>query len=205
MNANRLFIGIILLFSLIVFASAQVKEDSNEMKEVQIDRFLKKENFDRFQFLISTKENIRAMLGEGCETGRCDYDDDWKMRFVYAGAVKQVRSYQPNEPRNRVFTTYYKPEVRGKLVGIDFKPRNRNILRDDFTFPAEFKCLENGGREFNCWGNGVFVKYNYKKREDGTITQKEIVYIWVGITKAENDSITGETVVKDIPEKESKP
>jgi hypothetical protein len=37
------------------------------------------------------------------------------------------------------------------------------------------------------------------------ITQNEIVYIWVGVTKTESDAITGETVVKDISENESKP
>lgn len=204
MKATRIFIVLVFLFSSVVYISAQVKEVRTEAKEVQIDRFLKKENFDRFQFLVSTKENIKALLGEDCASGGCDYDDDWKMRFVYAGEVKEYRYYQANEPRNRVFITYYKPEVKGKLVGISFKPRKRNVLRDDYTFPAEFKCLENGGREFNCWGEGIFVKYNYKKREDGTITQKEIVDIWVGITKAESDAITGETVVKDLPEKKSK-
>jgi len=141
------------------------------------------------------------LLGEDCAEGKCDYDADWKMRFAYAGKIASYKWYQPNQPRNRVFITYYKPEIVGKLIGIYFNPRKRNVLRDEYLFPADFKCLENDGREFNCWGNGVFVKYNYKKREDGTIYQKELVYIWVGLTKAESDSIQGETEVKDIEEK----
>jgi hypothetical protein len=198
MSRNKIFIGFILLLFFAICVSGQVKEN---VKEVQIDSLLRKENFDRFQFLVSTQENIKGILGDNCYNSRCFYDDDWSMRFIYAGKVAETRWYQLNQPRNRVFTTYTKPEFIGKLIGIHFDPRRKNVLRDDFVFPADFKCLENGGREFNCWGNGIFVKYNYKKREDGTIYQKEIVYIWVGITKAESDAIKGETEIKDIPEK----
>jgi len=202
MNRNKNFIGFILLLFFAICISGQVKEN---VKELQIDSLLRKENFDRFQFLVSTRANIKEILGEDCATGKCFYDDDWSMRFNYADKVAEIRWYQPNQPRNRVFTTYTKPEFIGKLTGIYFKPRRINILRDDFVFPADIKCLENGGREFNCWGNGIFVKYNYKKREDGTIYQKEIVYIWVGITKAEGDNIKGETEVKDVPENKDNP
>jgi hypothetical protein len=198
---NKIIIFITLLFSFVFCISAQVKDSSNE---VPIDKFLKKENFDRFQFLVSTRENIKALLGEDCEDGRCNYNEDWKMRFAYAGKVAEIRWFQPNEPRNRIFTTYTKPEFVGKLVGIFFNPRKKNVLRDDFIFPSEFKCLENGGREFNCWGDGVFVKYNYKKRDDGTIYEKEIVYIRVGVTIAESDAMKGETEVKDVKEEQTK-
>lgn len=201
MRGKRIFIVLTLLFSFALCVSAQ-KETLNE---VQIDNFLKTENFAEFQFLVSTRENIKALPGEDCATGSCLYDEDWKMRFIYAGKVAEERWYQPNQPRNRIFITYYKPEFRGKLIGIHFAPRKRNVLRDDFIFPAEYKCIENGGREFTCMGDRVFVKYNYKKREDGTICQKEIVFIWVGITKAERDAVKGETEVKDVEENEDNP
>jgi hypothetical protein len=197
MSANKIFIVLAVLFSFIACISAQEKDRRNE---VQIGGFLKRENFDKFQFLVSTKENITAMLSKDCADGDCDYDRDWKMRFMYVGEVLgQTININPSR------TTYSKPEYRGKLSGIHFSPRKQNFLPDNYVFPADIKCYENAGREFNCWGEGIFIKYNYKKLEDGMITQNKIVYIWVGVTKTESDAITGETVVKDISENKSKP
>jgi hypothetical protein len=159
MIQSKIVFGFLLLFSFAVCVSAQ---DKGALNEVQIDRFLNRANFDQYQFLVSAKDNVKALLSDDCETGSCRYDDEWMMRFVYLNEViERTVGITPAS------ITYSKPEFRGKLIGIDFSPSKRNVLRDDYVFPADFDCRENAGMEFNCRGkgksDGVFVKYNYKK------------------------------------------
>jgi len=201
MSGNKKFIVFFLLFFFAVGISAQVK---NAPHEVRIDKFLDEKNFAEFQFLVSTRENIKAVFGKDCEAARCDFDDDWKMKFNYVNPVLEIRWFQPDQPRNRVFTTFSKPEYREKLLNIEFYPRRENFLRDDFVFPDNVKCFENGGREFNCWGARVFVKYNYKKGAGGAITQKQLVFIRIGVTQTEYETIRSETQFKDVEETELK-
>jgi hypothetical protein len=199
MRGKRILLCLVLLFSFVAGISAQVKTAQNE---VNIDRLLRKENFTTLQFLVSTKEDVKFSFGEQCASGgQCVYDEDWFIRFKYVGEVLSFSWAQPNQPQNRYFITYSKPEFRGKLLGIEFTPRKLNVLSGNYIFPSGFDCAENIGIEFNCISDVAFVKYFYKKSEDGTIHQKKISFILHRPTKQQYETITGETVVKDMKEK----
>lgn len=210
MNGNRIFIVLTLLFASVVCLSAQVRKKTNAMKKepsntVRIDKFLRKENFDKFQFLVSTREDIKKLLGKDCADGNCIYDDDWTMRFVYLSNLSETQTIRPNVPGNQISLPEPRPEFEGKLSGIFFSPRKRSFLPDDFVFPAEFKCIEGSSLDFSCPGDGVVVKYNYKKIDGSRGFKREIVSIFVGITKAERGTVIVEPGTKDTKDKVDKP
>lgn len=198
MHRIRVLLGFALLFVLVVAIPAQRRDVPNE---VTIDALLKKENFTTLQLLVSTKDDVEAVFGKSCGLS-CEYNDDWLIGFSYVPDVLFSRRANREEPSNKVFITYSKPEFRGKLRYIAFTPRKFNVLAGDYILSPDFDCKANSGVQFDCTNGDTYVSFYDEKRKDASSTQNRMRLILHGLAYVNlytAKELFGETEMKDAP------
>jgi hypothetical protein len=128
-NASLLpaIFGVLLLVSGV---SAQTGRYPNELEGY---RFFTSGKLKGLQFLVSTKEDVKRILGEDCEK-QCDYDADWMINFEYFDEI-WTREESNNKGDRRVYKL--DPKYLGKIRQIDLKPK-KPVSFANVRFPASF-------------------------------------------------------------------
>jgi hypothetical protein len=110
---------IFIIFTFLPAFALQVSAQENAVQnKAEIFQLFKKENLKELKFLVSTKEDVKALFGEKCES-ECDFGKNWWIRFTYVNKDwLGIRYYQKDQPRNKVWITKPKPEFVGKLLTI---------------------------------------------------------------------------------------
>lgn len=128
MKYTTIAILVILVTILGQTASAQDTRFPNELKGYE---FFGSGRFQDLKLLVSTKADVKRVMGKHCEHG-CDYDPDWTMTFAY---VNDRWSKKANDLAYKA-----KEDLIGTLASISFRPRRPIVLTAEDVLPSEFTC-----------------------------------------------------------------
>lgn len=143
--------------SLALNGFAQENQFPNEIEGYQ---FFKDGRLRGLKLLVSTKNDVKAVMGENCENG-CDYDQDWEIGFSYVGS-----NWYRKSTENGVERIYKpKPQLIGTLQSVSFRPKRHILLSESVVFPKEFECL-----------NGVTTSGKIKYNSRTCMDKKRIIY-----------------------------
>jgi hypothetical protein len=186
---SKILLFLFCFLSLTLNNFAQENQFPNELEGFQ---FFKNEKIGNLKLLVSTKEDVKAVMGENCANG-CDYDGNWKISFAYVGSQWYRKSSQNGIER------LYKPKAEfvGKLHDINFYPKRQIILPESIQFPKGFRC-NNGTtkREDTKYNERVCIDssriiyaISNENTSDGKILKEQIMHIGYLSSQKDNDGI----------------
>jgi len=190
MRGNKIIVCLALLLALVVGISAQEKAKQDE---VSIEKLLKLEDVTTLRFLVSTREDVKALGGEECIISSCVYKGDWQISYEFSGDI--LHFYLSNPAKNgssRIDSTFVKPEYKGTLVEVSLFHRGY-IFPENYSLPPDFDCYEVNRTTF-C-NNGETVVQYWSERDSPT---KRIV-VRHRVTINQYKQITGETELQRTP------
>ncbi|HEX8196642.1 MAG TPA: hypothetical protein VF571_10685 [Pyrinomonadaceae bacterium] len=130
---SKILLFLFCFLSLTLNNFAQENQFPNEIEGYQ---FFKDGRLRGLKLLVSTKNDVKAVMGENCQNG-CDYDQDWEINFSYVGS-----NWYKKITENGVERIYKpKPELIGTLQSVSFRPKRQILLSESIVFPKEFECL----------------------------------------------------------------
>ena len=96
---------------------------TNELKGYE---FFGKGKLNKLKIGVSTKENVKAILGNTCEEF-CNYDSNWKIRFEYFDekTTYTTKSYDGNGNKTDAKKFVPLSEYFGKIRSVEFIPKKR--------------------------------------------------------------------------------
>jgi hypothetical protein len=197
MRGNKILVCSALLLAFVAGISAQEK---TAQYEVSIEKLLKLEDVTTLRFLISTKDDLKALFGNECRADAlCVYDDDWDIRFIFAGDILNFYLSNPTEKGlGRIDSTFIKPEFKGTLVAIELSNRGY-VFPENYSLPPDFDCSELSRITF-CNNGETFIRY---WSENGSL--KKRISITHRVSFAQYKQITGETELKGPPKQKNIP
>jgi Uma2 family endonuclease len=113
--------------------SAQSIEFPNELKGF---KFFGNGKLKSLQFTVSSKVEVKKILGETCEK-KCDYDADWLISFEY---YEDIWIKESRNDKDEKLTYFLDSKYLGKLRSIEIRPK-KQVSFDNVSFPAEFQKL----------------------------------------------------------------
>jgi len=197
MRGNNILISLALLLAFVAGISAQEKTVG---KEISIDKLLRIEEFTTLRFLISTKEEVKNLFGNECHYVICNYNDDWGIRFDFAGDILHFYLSNPidyllnsSAKKMKDDRTWVKPEFKGTLTAIELSHTAYKVLPENYNLPPGFVCSSLHGWTY-CNNGETFIGY-----EDKGDNRKWIRYIHYRVSISEYKKITGETELQKTP------
>ncbi len=145
MNRAKIFIAFTFLLAFAVCVSAQSVQFPNELKGYE---FYDQGKLKDLRLKTSTSEDVKAIFGNDCILGGCDYNKDWEVGFFYYfDGMKRYKT------ENDVRKTYVvSPQYVGRIYSILLIPR-KPISLDRTLFSKEFEAKDTIGE------HGVELKY----------------------------------------------
>lgn len=120
----------------LVFASASQAQTNSYPNELKGYEFFGKGKLKNLKIGVSTKEDVRKVLGKTCETV-CDYDENWTIVFDFFDNNWIKTDTEPNGVKT---VQYLDQKFLGKLRKIELRPKKRVSFRN-IAFPKVFSKL----------------------------------------------------------------
>ena len=195
MLGNRFLICLALF--LVFFAGISAQEKITQ-DEVSIEKLLKLEEFTTLRFLVSTREDVKALFGEECkEYSICNYNNDWSISFEFAGDILYLLN-SSKERIGRMDSTFVNPEFKGKLVAINLHNPSY-VFPENYSLPPDFDCTEEN-YVTRCSNGETFIQYFVDRN-----SRVKRIGISHRVSITQYKQITGETELKRFPPQQSIP
>lgn len=133
MKAAKILIALTFLLAFVSAAGAQAKNNSypNELKGYE---FFGKGRLKGLKPGVSTKEDVKRIFGENCESV-CDYDADWNVHFRF---FENNWIKEDTDPKGKKNVYNLDPKYIGILRRIELHPK-KTISFANISFPNSFQ------------------------------------------------------------------
>lgn len=131
MNRAKIFITFTFLLAFAVCVSGQSIQFPNELKEFPLYGNGKLKGIE---LKVSTRETVKAILGDDCDFKYCEYDENWEMVFVYL--FEDWAKYKTEGDFE--IKLLPSPEFVGRLWAIGFSPK-KDISFKNIVFSSAFE------------------------------------------------------------------
>ena len=133
---NAIFFIIFSVVLTLFFVSASQAQINNYPNELKGFEFFGKGKLRNLKIGVSTKEDVRNILGETCESA-CDYDKNWTINFDFYENNWIKKDTNPNGEKT---VQYLDQKYLGKLRRIELRSKKRVSFKD-ISFSDEFSKL----------------------------------------------------------------
>jgi len=155
MNRAKILIAFTFLLAFAVCVSAQEIQFINELKSYE---FYNQGKLKDIKLKTSTDEDIKAVFGNDCWGGGCEYNEDWEIGFWYY--FDGMNRYKIEDETKKTYSL--SPEYVNKIFAIVLYPK-KPIAFNQILFSREFQSSPSLGE------HGVELK-NYADSNGLTYT-----------------------------------